>query len=194
MLSCVLLLKEHFTPKKKPVVISSPPCWWRVGGSFVICETFPELHGENGTWNGFELLVRRRPDLWKQQEFKWILKRCFLHLQHQSRTWCIVWWLSCKTTESLHPDDYCTVFKPNFDILSLSIIIFCYLILPFRYILETNVLFYFTAFIWATTDYSYKFRLRAASEPDECMCVRLTYFFQQYHENKLQKNAEYQIW
>lgn len=129
-------------------------------------------------------------------------KRCFLHLQHQSRTWCIVWWLSCKTTESLHPDDYCAVFKPNFDILSLSIIIFCYLILPFCYILETNVLFYFTAFIWATTDYSYKFRLRAASEPNECMCV-INLFFQQHHENKLhktntdsnnQKNAEYQIW
>lgn len=130
----------------------------------------------------------------KTRRIQMDLKRCFLHLQHQSRTWCIVWWLSCKTTESLHPDDYCAVFKPNFDILSLSIIIFCYLILPFRNILETNLLFYFTAFIWATTDYSYKFRLRAASEPDECMCVRLTYFFQQYHENKLQKNAEYQIW
>lgn len=26
------------------------------------------------SWNGFELLVRRRPDLWKQQEFKWIWK------------------------------------------------------------------------------------------------------------------------
>ena len=107
MLSYVrLLLKEHFTPKKKSVVVSSPPCWGRVGGSFVVCKTFLELHSENRTWNGFELPVQCRLDLWKQQEFKWIWKDASYTFSTQSCAWCVVWWLSCKTTESLHPDDF----------------------------------------------------------------------------------------